>query len=408
MYRKNFREALQLAEQAIEAAELAGVRAEALYLKARVLHQLDDFEDALQCYRQAVQQWPDLAPAQFGLAQMLAWEARQLQLREQGQEAQARLEEAVSALGNVLDRAPNDPDALTLLGLLLAERPGAGEKQAALERLKKAVELRPEVTEAWVAMAQVHQRAPGVDMKEALRCLQEAERLLVARKEAVPAAVLSNLGALLHLQQGRAGEAHAYYVRALQEFARSGRGGLGELERQYLAEEQPIVQPANAVFWRWETTPVRVHVPTLGATSAAVVEGEWTAHLKVGDHVKLLLGPGARNAFVTEVAAADAVDGSSSIPLAHAFLFSTLAESAAGGDGVPVARKVSRGLLRHETLPTVFNLAMIQHENGEAAAARELFLAITKQYPSYVAAYAQLGLLAHAEGKVAEAQEWCV
>jgi tetratricopeptide (TPR) repeat protein len=71
-----------------------------------------------------------------------------------------------------------------------------------------------------------------------------------------------------------------------------------------------------------------------------------------------------------------------------------------------VERKASRGLLRHETLPTAFNLAMIQQDQGENAAARELFVAITKQYPSYVAAYAKLGLLAHAEGKGKEAQEW--
>ncbi len=399
---------MRLAERAAEAAELPGVRAEALYLKARVLHQLDDFEDALAYYQQACQAWPELAPAQFGLAQMLAWQSRQLQLRDAGKEAGARVAEAVAALQRVLDRAPNDPDALTLLGLLLAERSGAAGKAAALERLKKAVELRPGVTEAWMALAQAHQRAPGADMKEALRCLEEAERLLVGRGAAVPAAVLSNLGGLLHVQ-GRAGEAKKYYVRALEAFARSGQAGLGELERQFLAEEQPIVHPANAVFWRWEATALRVARPAFGAREAGVVEGGEEQVVKAGEHVKLVLGPGPRDGFVTEVtaAAAAAEAGAGVLRFAHAFL---LPPSSADADdaaaALPVERKASRGLLRHETLPTVFNLAMIQQDQGEMAAARELLVAITKQYPSYVAAYAKLGLLAHAEGKGKEAQEW--
>jgi tetratricopeptide (TPR) repeat protein len=413
VYRKNFREALRLAERAAEAAELPGVRAEALYLKARVLHQLDDFEDALAYYQQACQAWPELAPAQFGLAQMLAAQSRQLQLRDRGEEAQARLGEAVAALQRVLDKAPNDPDALTLLGLLLAEKPGAAGKQAALERLKKAVELQPEVTEAWVALAQAHQRAPGADTREALRCLQEAERLLLARAEAVPAAVLSNLGALLHVQ-GRAHEAQAYYVRALEAFARTGRGGLGELERQYLAEEQPIVHPANAVFWQWEETPLRVARPAFGAMEAAVAEAEaegggWEAYVKAGDYVKLVLGPGKRDGFVTQVAAESSLGNA--LRFAHAFLLpppesTTATAPPESAVPVPVCRKASRGLLRHETLPTVFNLAMIQQDTGELQAARELLVAITRQYPSYVAAYAKLGLLAHAEGKKEDAQEW--
>lgn len=407
VYRKNFREALRLAERAIECAELPGVRAEACYLKACVLHQLDDFSDALAYYRQACEAWPDLAPAQFGLAQMLAARSRQLQLRERREEAQQVLGEAVAALTKVLDRAPNDPDALTLLGLLLAERPGAGEKQQALERLKKAVELQPDVTEAWVALAQVHQVvSPGADsvhMQEALRCLLEAERLYARKREAVPAAVLSNLGALLHVQ-GRAGEAQGYYVRALEAFARTGRGGLGELERQYLVEEQPIVHAANGVFWRWEAVPggLTVAVPAFGGSEAAVVEGDAAAAgIKTGEHVKLVLGPGPRDGFVSEVV--EAAGGS--LKLKHAFLLpSGVGE---GGKAVPVARKASRGLLRHETLPTVFNLAMIQQDQGEVAAARELFVAITRQYPSYVAAYAKLGLLAHAAGK-GKVCAWCV
>ena len=56
---------------------------------------------AASWYREAAQIWPDLAPAHYGLAQMLAAEGRVL--ARQGQEAQAkeRFDQAVVALEKV-------------------------------------------------------------------------------------------------------------------------------------------------------------------------------------------------------------------------------------------------------------------------------------------------------------------
>ena len=59
---------------------------------------------------------------------------------------------------------------------------------------------------------------------------------------------------------------------------------------------------------------------------------------------------------------------------------------------------IPSGLLRSETLSTVFNLACIHQEGGELTAARELLLAIIRQYPSYVAAHVKLGLMALVSG----------
>ena len=68
--------------------------------------------------------YPDLAPAQYGLSQMLAAASRALALKDRKEEAAERLTEAIEALHKVMDRVPNDPEALTLLGLLLAEQVG--------------------------------------------------------------------------------------------------------------------------------------------------------------------------------------------------------------------------------------------------------------------------------------------
>lgn len=407
LYRKDFKQAMSLVDRALARPEdlcPVDLRGEALYLKARVVHQLDDFESALTYYQQACQICPDLAPAQFGYAQMLAAQSRTLTLRDRKQEAAARLGEAVVALNRVLDKVPNDPEALTLLGLLLAEQhQDAPDKSEALEKLRRAVDLRPDVKETWVALGQVHQREPGADLKEALRCQLEAEKLMLAHGEPVPAALLSNIGALFQVK-GEQQAARGYYRRALEAFATTGGTGLGDLEAQYLVEEQEIRHASNAVFWRWEDVDGMTVKLETGSRRAAVVGNgvEGLTGLKPGEHLRFRLGHGGREGFVSEVAGEDEEEEgmSGDLLLKHAFFLP------APSGPVPVARKHSRGLLRQETLTTVFNLAMIHQEMGEFTAAEELFLAISKQYPSYVAAYVKLGLLAQSQGKGAEALVW--
>ena len=409
LYRKDFKRAMSLVDRALARPEDLcpnDLRGEALYLKARVVHQLDDFESALTYYQQACQACPDLAPAQYGYAQMLAAQSRTLTLRDRKQEAAARLGEAVVALNRVLDKVPNDPEALTLLGLLLAEQHhGAPNKNEALEKLRRAVDLRPDVKETWVALGQVYQREPGADLKEALRCQLEAEKLMLAHQEPVPAALLSNIGALFHVK-GEQEAARGYYRRALEAFATTGGTGLGDLEAQYLPREQEIRHASNAVFWRWEDVGgMTVRLETGSRRAAVVGNGvEGLLGFKAGEHVRFRLGYG-RAGFVSEVAGEEEEGGeedgmSGDLLLKHVFFLP------APSGPVPVARKHSRGLLRQETLTTVFNLAMIHQEMGEFAAAEELFLAISKQYPSYVAAYIKLGLLAQSQGRGAEALVW--
>lgn len=410
IYRKDFRQAMALVDRALARPEdlaPAELRAEAIFVKAQVVHQLDDFESALIYYRDACELCPSLAPAQYGHAQMLAAQSRTLALKDRKEEAVARLGEAVAALNRVLDMVPHDPDTLTLLGLLLAEQHQlAADKHEALDKLRRAVELRPDVKETWVALGQVHQRAPGADPKEALRCLLEAERLILQRQEVVPAPLLSNVGALLHVK-GEQGGAREYYRRALEAYASTGGSGLGELEAQYLPSEQPIQHPRNAVFWRWEDVPGMTVRLEEGSRAAAVVGSgpEGLTGLQPGDHVRFALGPGPREAFVSVVVDEKAEDNmmggaSGDLCLKHTFFLAT------PPDPVPVAVKRSRGLLRHETLTTVFNLAMIHQDMGELAAAEELLLAITKQYPSHVSAHIKLGILAHGQGHTKQAGSW--
>ncbi len=403
LYHKSYKDAITLCENCLNLPDevlTKETRAEALYLRARVVHLLDDFDTAKTFYEKACEACPELAPAQYGLAQMLAAQSRTLTLKEKTQEAAQRLQEAVQALNRVLDKVPNDPEALTLLGLLLAEQHhGTPDKTEALEKLRRAVDLRPDVKETWVALGQVHQREPGADLKEALRCQLEAEKLMVGQREPVPAALLSNIGALFHVK-GEQATARQYYRRALEAFATTGGTGLGDLEAEYLSEEQSILHPSNAVFWKWEDVPGMTVSPSLGTKAAAVVENgpEGLTSLLPGEHVRLKLGPGPRDAFVTEVGEDD--DASGNLSLKHTFFLP------APADPVQIAKKASRGLLRQETLTTVFNLGMVHQETGEFAAAQELFVAITKQYPSYVAAYVKLGLLAQAQGRGKEAMVW--
>lgn len=138
---------------------------------------------------------------------------------------------------------------------------------------------------------------------------------------------------------------------------------------------------------------------------ASANRADWSMVVGKGDHVMVRLGEGPRDAFVTEVLGGqeEGPDDERSLLLKHAYLLPTPPPSVDVEDerAPPnLARKRSRGVLRLESLPTVFNLACVLQEEGEVEAARELLTAIVHMYPSYVAAYLKLAVLAQVGGRV--------
>jgi hypothetical protein len=132
---------------------------------------------------------------------------------------------------------------------------------------------------------------------------------------------------------------------------------------------------------------------------ASANRADWSMVVGKGDHVMVRLGEGPRDAFVTEVLGGqeEGADDERSLLLKHAYLLPTPPPGVDVEDerAPPnLARKRSRGVLRLESLPTVFNLACVLQEEGEGEAARELLAAIVHMYPSYVAAYLKLAVLA--------------
>jgi predicted TPR repeat methyltransferase len=182
-----------------------------------------------------------------------------------------QLDEAETLYGRILDAAPDQPDALHFLGVLLLHR---GRTDAALELISKSIELVPNHGDFHVNLGNVLLVAKRVD--EAVDAYRRAASLAPNRPE-----VHSNLGSVLgalerYDEAARAfeaaiaadpGYAHAYnnYGNLL---ARNGR--IGEAIAYYC--KGLVLRPAN----RTGRMCLGLAYSMLGETdAAATVFGEW-------------------------------------------------------------------------------------------------------------------------------------
>lgn len=131
-------------------------------------------------------------------------DADRLLTRAKRLHSQGRHAEALECYHAVLERHPDDPDALHLLGLVALQ---AGRLHEAVELISRALSLRAEFPEALNNLASA---------MLALGQLDQAERLLEAALKMRPeyADALSNLGAIMNMRE-RPEDAVAYLEQAV-------------------------------------------------------------------------------------------------------------------------------------------------------------------------------------------------
>lgn len=164
-------------QQDATAAASPTERAEALLAQGNVLEDRGEFESALMRYREASAVAPDFAPAWVNIGNAL-------QLME-------RLDEAILAQETALRFAPDNPPAHYNLGALRARK---ADWVLAERSLRKALELRPEMADAAIILA---------DVLETTGRLNEAEAQLCRALELKPQSptVANNLAGLLIKQE---------------------------------------------------------------------------------------------------------------------------------------------------------------------------------------------------------------
>lgn len=383
LYRKDYSKVVELATTAYENTTAPEIKAESCFLKARVHHARGNLSEAKLLYTEACNLWPQFPPAQYGMAQMLVYEGN--------------IDLAVKALDAVLAELPDNQEALVLLGVLYAKNK---QRQPALSKFKRALELNPHLSDAWIAQAQVLQEETA-DHKLALSSYSKGlgDTNPAGARPITPESLGDKIGlethqaawtniAVLYEHLGSPVEAMAAYQHALSEKGPEGKRADDNADSDALLR---ITDPANQLFWEWKELP----------TTASVVQGSRTVktsssitgalqkgtQVRVGEHfVTTAQGPEKEGSFeVADVPPGD-VDG-------------------IGLEG-PLYKKVQKTRVTRDNVSMVFNFALLHEKQGHHEAAQELHKAVLAEHPTYVHSYLRLGIMARDSGQIHEASKW--
>jgi RNA polymerase-associated protein CTR9 len=380
VYIKDYRKVFELAREGAQNTEVPEIKAESNYIMGRVYHAQGRYSDAKFYYSEACKLWSQLAPAQYGLAQMLVHEGK--------------VDQAIAALDLVLKELPDNQEALVLQGALYSQKK---ERKLALAKYKSALEMNPYLSEVWVAQAQVFQEDPA-DYELALASYSKALNTSglggAATKENYSSslrrmgqAVWANM-AVLYEYVDRLPEAMSAYENALDLVSEEAP----EEDEGAARPRVTIAHPANKLFWAWREIPgvtAQINPEQLSVdTSLSVARS-----LRAGDRIRV--GP----TFVTEVLGVSASGTEVQVR-----------DCCIAGLEAPVVgtlyKKELKTCLKADSVSITYNLALLHEKQGHHEAAQELYCAILAEHPSYINCYMRLSCIARDRGDTKEAGVW--
>jgi RNA polymerase-associated protein CTR9 len=373
IWKKDYDRVVSLAKGAYNSTNIPEVRAESLYMLARVYHARGDMAQANKYYEKACKHAPELSPARFGLAQTLIWDEV--------------YEEAAAHLRLLLGTCSNATDALAALGLL--EVRSGKDRREAFVYLKKAIDLDPFNADLVLIEALALQQHES-DYPQALDRYRKAVSLLESQSKPVPVDVLTNMGVLCHetKQYDAALEMYAKALNAVDADA----GNADSIDDQ---KEVPLKHKDNSLFWDYSKTDVVVKVSDdderkLIVSSEADVE---SFEIKSGDDISL---EGGVETTVASITKAD--DGSIHITVTD--------DVEKTGESSLSVKRSNRKLQNLSSISIAFNFARAHESAGRVIPAVELHKAIVKLHPSYVNSYLRLACIARDCGSLKECAEW--
>ncbi|CAM9206048.1 unnamed protein product [Ectocarpus sp. 13 AM-2016] len=383
LFTKDYRKVVELASTAYENTSAPEIKAESCYLKARVHHATGNLSEAKLLYKEACHLWPQFPLAQYGMAQMLVNEGS--------------IDPAMKALNAVLAEVPDNQEALVLLGVLCAKNK---DRLPALSKFKRALELNPRLSDAWIAQAQVLQEDPA-DHKLALSSYLKGlgDGGATSTGTTFPEGPSDRSGsqtrqaawtniAVLHEHIGNAANAMTAYRHAFNEKGAGVKRTDDTVDSDALLR---ITDPANQLFWEWKELPAKASVVQGSRTvqTSVPIRGALRkgTHVRVGEHyVTTAQGPEKDGKFEVADVAPGGVDG-----------------LALEG---PLFKKVHKIRVTKENVSMVFNLALLHEKQGHHEAAQELHKTVLAEHPTYVNSYLRLGIMARDSGQIHEASKW--
>lgn len=383
VWKKDYDRVIALAKGAYTSTAQKGLQAESLFLLARVYHVRNTPDQAYKLYDKACALAPDLAPARFGLAQILVQ-------RHDYSDAKKHLKQ-------VVESSSNATDALALLGLLKVRSPK--DFKEGMAHLRRAAELEPlEPRYVWLEAMALQQSSQETNFSKSLERYQTAIRLWQRRQDPIDASIWTNCGVLAHSSR-QYDESAKMYRQALKALDETGFKSVATIDNRGLPGGT-VRQPANDYFLGFVETDLKVEA-TENKKKMRVIdatEDQVSAVLEAGERISI-------NGLVTTAVKLQNEDDSVFVMLSDDFDPMTDEGTQAQRMILSVVRE--NALLSIPAVITVaFNIARLHEAAGRTMAAIELHKAIARRNPAYVNSYLRLACIAVDCGALKECSEW--
>jgi len=354
------------------------MRAESLFLTARIFHARGQLAKARQNYKISLTRGADLPLPYLGYAQV------QLDffLQDPANNA-AFIVDAYQTLRRLVSIHPKFPEALQLQAALLQAMPAEALKtldldaSAALRRrvelLEEASRLQPQNAEAVLQLAGALARLPA-KAGEALKAYERYAELTAIGSD-LPPKVRNNM-AVLALRVEDLGKAETHIRACLEGFM--DKAGPGD-------DAASLSEPQNEILGSWvavgEVAAIEDDGCTLKLKEVKNGGAAGARLLRVGDYVTQVLG---------DAASADAAE---------------LRKRVRGAESGATVEALKLGVgLDNETRNATLTLAHLHEARGHAAAAREVYGLLKERFPAMHEPHCRLALMAFERGDVATAE----
>lgn len=355
------------ASQALQCTSLPVVRAESNYLLGKVAHIQRNINLADACYFRALQDAPDMAVAAFGAAQIFF--------------SKKDFGPSLELFERVLAKHPDDKDTQAYVMLL---RGMLRNHRVPLEKLKEVAPGFQFEADLWLRQAQLRQGDPSLH-SEALKCCLSAKECIeqtiaevgVAQSKPVPPELMNNISALYH-SLGRLDLALEFMKSTLAAHKSNGNGDVaGAGAGAGVAATAFTSASLEGVFFEWSQEPsafvrrAREDHHFAIASDDSRPQATLVDIVAVGDEVVI----GSVKHVVQEV-----TDESQLICSSAVNVWRSAPESAT----LPLYVKKSFQNFNDATVSYAFNLARLLEDDGQTAAATEIYIELLKLHPSFI------------------------
>jgi tetratricopeptide (TPR) repeat protein len=403
-----------LATDVMKKTTVTAVKAESIYIIGRLFHAQNNIASAMEYYKVAHRLCPDLSLAVFGHAQILL--------------AKQELGLALELFEKVLSQHPDDRDTQAYVMLVR----GLHKKESSsLEKVREVATGFIHEVDLWLLQAQLRQTNPA-EYTSALRCYTHALECMEHHSSSgegikSPGAyltenprVLSNI-AVLHHSLGRLTLGLEFCRRALvaQQLlcdTEQGGGADQESKSQVPAVANPTFknQQFEGIFYSWSPCLCTVSPDWTAAgwdpaslsqdkqdaassgTSTLLCTFDFCS--QDGDDVTALFTPGTElllqrqvegqtegsESPVLHVVVSATAKGVTTRSHVHRILLMSAAERSSDPIVLSVKRKIPGSNFSDSSITTSYNYARILEDLGQTNAAKEVYVQLLKQHPSFI------------------------